>query len=102
MLLVQTCCHDARLLVLAMALKKCLFFSHKCNMKQTLISGVAYLQQKNISLSRFSSSGLFEWKKEKKVFPRLEEPGSPDVEAAAMDGKAFGFLCVSVVWELWH
>ncbi|XP_048061212.1 tyrosine-protein phosphatase non-receptor type 13 isoform X1 [Megalobrama amblycephala] len=32
-------------------------------------------------------NGLFEWKKEKKVFPRLEEPASPDVEAAATDVK---------------
>lgn len=68
-------------------------------MKQTLISGAAYLKQKNIGLSLtklslFSSSGLFEWKKEKKVCPRLEEPVSPDVEAAATDGKAFGFLCL--------
>uniref|UniRef100_A0A672PXX7 Tyrosine-protein phosphatase non-receptor type 13-like n=1 Tax=Sinocyclocheilus grahami TaxID=75366 RepID=A0A672PXX7_SINGR len=38
-------------------------------------------------------NGLFEWK-EKKVFPHLEEPVSPDMEAAPTDGKAFGFLCL--------
>ncbi|XP_077092850.1 FERM and PDZ domain-containing protein 2 isoform X3 [Siphateles boraxobius] len=32
-------------------------------------------------------NGLFEWKKEKKVCPRLEEPVSPVMESAAMDVK---------------
>ncbi|XP_052007105.1 FERM and PDZ domain-containing protein 2 isoform X1 [Xyrauchen texanus] len=32
-------------------------------------------------------NGFFEWKKEKKLFPRLEEPSSPDVEAAPADVK---------------
>ncbi len=60
-------------------------------------------------LYHFSSSGFFEWK-EKKVFPRLEEPMSPDMEAAPTDGKAFGFLCLcclgvvalDLCWQTWH
>ncbi|XP_051507170.1 tyrosine-protein phosphatase non-receptor type 13-like [Myxocyprinus asiaticus] len=32
-------------------------------------------------------NGLFDWKKEKKLFPHLEEPSSPDVEAASADVK---------------
>lgn len=67
-------------------------------MKQTLISEYHFFFFLNIyislTLSLFSSSGMFEWMNEKKVCPRLEEPVSPDVEAAATDGKAFGFLCL--------
>lgn len=70
-------------------------------MKQILIYGVTYLKPKtSVYFFYFSSSGMFEWK-EKKVFPRLEEPVSPDMEAAPANGKPL-VSCVSVVWELWH
>lgn len=42
----------------------------------------------------YSSTGFFDWKKEKRLVPHSEESRSPEVEAAA-DGKDSGF-CVSL------
>lgn len=37
----------------------------------------------------FSSVGLFDWKKDKKVLARFEEPVSPEKESPSEDGEFF-------------